>query len=110
MAGAPAERIPARRPCFEAAVSLALAWLGLACTTALVVATRRAGLGEINLRLSTYWYARSGFGRTGMLPGGFIHAMAMFDDMKDRPFNVGLSDANLSKVSVSGPNPFTIDN
>jgi nucleoside-diphosphate-sugar epimerase len=30
----------------------------------------------------------------------FIHAMANFDDMKDRPFNVGLSDANLSKAEL----------
>ena len=45
--------------------------VGLACATALAVATRRADLGELNLRLSTYWHARSGFGRTGMLPGGF---------------------------------------
>jgi hypothetical protein len=44
---------------------------GLACATALAVATRRADLGELNLRLSIYWHARSGFGRTGMLPGGF---------------------------------------
>ena len=30
----------------------------------------------------------------------FIHAMTMFDAMKGRPFNVGLSDANLSKAEL----------
>ncbi len=30
----------------------------------------------------------------------FMHAMAMFDTMKGRPFNVGLSDANLSKAEL----------
>jgi len=30
----------------------------------------------------------------------FIHAMAMFETMKNRPFNVGLSDANLSKAEL----------
>jgi nucleoside-diphosphate-sugar epimerase len=29
--------------------------------------------------------------------GAFLHALAHFDEMKDRPYNVGLSDANLSK-------------
>lgn len=29
--------------------------------------------------------------------GAFIHAMAKYDQMKGRPFNVGLSDANISK-------------
>ena len=44
--------------------------LNLACAIALTVATRPADLGEFNLRLSTYCHARSGFGRTGMPPGG----------------------------------------
>jgi nucleoside-diphosphate-sugar epimerase len=30
----------------------------------------------------------------------FMHAMDRFDDMKGRPFNVGLSDANLSKAEL----------
>jgi nucleoside-diphosphate-sugar epimerase len=30
----------------------------------------------------------------------FMHAMDKFDDMKGRPFNVGLSDANLSKAEL----------
>ena len=30
----------------------------------------------------------------------FMHAMARFDEMKGRPFNVGLSDANLSKAEL----------
>ena len=30
----------------------------------------------------------------------FMHAMTMFDAMKGRPFNVGLSDANLSKAEL----------
>ena len=30
----------------------------------------------------------------------FIHGMTMFDAMKGRPFNVGLSDANLSKAEL----------
>jgi nucleoside-diphosphate-sugar epimerase len=30
----------------------------------------------------------------------FIHTMATFDDMKGRPFNVGLTDANLSKAEL----------
>ncbi len=30
----------------------------------------------------------------------FLHAMRNFDSMKDRPYNVGLSDANLSKLEL----------
>jgi len=30
----------------------------------------------------------------------FMHAMGKFDEMKGRPFNVGLSDANLSKAEL----------
>ncbi|MCS7027094.1 MAG: SDR family oxidoreductase [Bryobacteraceae bacterium] len=30
----------------------------------------------------------------------FLHAIAHFDSMKDQPFNVGLSDANLSKLEL----------
>ncbi len=30
----------------------------------------------------------------------FMHAMGNFDEMKGRPFNVGLSDANLSKMEL----------
>jgi len=30
----------------------------------------------------------------------FIHAIDNFDDMKDEPYNVGLSDANLSKLEL----------
>jgi len=30
----------------------------------------------------------------------FMHAMQQFGDMKGRPFNVGLSDANLSKAEL----------
>jgi hypothetical protein len=44
--------------------------VGLACATALAIATRPADFGDLNLRLFTYCHARSGFGRTGMLPGG----------------------------------------
>jgi nucleoside-diphosphate-sugar epimerase len=30
----------------------------------------------------------------------FIHAISNFDDMKNEPYNVGLSDANLSKLEL----------
>jgi nucleoside-diphosphate-sugar epimerase len=30
----------------------------------------------------------------------FLHAISNFDRMKDRPYNVGLSDANLSKIEL----------
>jgi nucleoside-diphosphate-sugar epimerase len=30
----------------------------------------------------------------------FLHAMDKFDDMKGRPFNVGLSDTNISKAEL----------
>lgn len=30
----------------------------------------------------------------------FLHAMDRFDEMKDRPYNVGLDDANLSKLEL----------
>ncbi len=30
----------------------------------------------------------------------FLHAIDRFDDMKDKPYNVGLDDANLSKVEL----------
>ena len=32
--------------------------------------------------------------------GAFVHTLAHFDDMKDEPYNVGLSDANLSKLEL----------
>jgi nucleoside-diphosphate-sugar epimerase len=34
------------------------------------------------------------------IAGAFLHAMAHFDTMKNQPFNVGLSDANLSKMEL----------
>src|SRR5262249_11972326 len=30
----------------------------------------------------------------------FVHAIQTFDDMQDEPYNVGLSDANLSKLEL----------
>jgi nucleoside-diphosphate-sugar epimerase len=30
----------------------------------------------------------------------FLHAIVHFDNMRDQPFNVGLSDANLSKLEL----------
>jgi nucleoside-diphosphate-sugar epimerase len=30
----------------------------------------------------------------------FLHALVNFDQMKDQPYNVGLSDANLSKLQL----------
>lgn len=34
--------------------------------------------------------------------GAFLHALANFDAMKDRPYNVGLSSANLTKRELCG--------
>jgi nucleoside-diphosphate-sugar epimerase len=34
------------------------------------------------------------------IAGAFLHAMSGFDTMKNQPFNVGLSDANLSKMEL----------